>query len=52
MTAPDGFEGELRMMALVRGVISRATISAVTRVEPALSLRRFSGAVATSAIRM
>ena len=31
MTAPEGFDGELRMITFVRGVINCATISAVTR---------------------
>ena len=31
ITAPEGFEGEFRMMSLVRGLINRSIIAAVTR---------------------
>ncbi len=31
ITAPDGFDGEFKMIILVRGVTRRSIISAVTR---------------------
>ena len=31
ITAPEGFEGEFKMISFVFGVISRSTICAVTR---------------------
>ena len=38
ITAPDGFDGEFRMINFVRGVTRRETISAVTRKPAASSL--------------
>ena len=39
ITAPEGLEGEFRMISLVFGVITFATISAVTRNPCYSSLR-------------